>query len=63
MFDFVRYLATDYIIDLDDIDRTEWRNVKTNPNRALHDDVKTLPVGVPFIEEFVSNGDKYVPME
>lgn len=63
MVDFKRLLFTDYIIDLIDIDRTEWRNVKTNPHRALHDDVKALPIGMPFIEEFLSNGNKYVPVE
>lgn len=63
MVDFNRLLFTDYIIDLDDIDRTEWRNVKTNPRRALHDNVKTLPIGISFIEEFLSNGNKYVPVE
>lgn len=63
MSDDKRYLTQEYIIDLVDIDGTNWRNVRTKPRRLLHNDVKSLPNGMAFLTDFLQNDKKYVPME
>lgn len=63
MFDFTNYKAQDFIIKLDDIDTTDWRNVLTNPRRQLNEEIKKLPNGVAFIEELLTNCSKYVPWQ
>lgn len=61
MFDFKNYTSQEFIIKLDDIDTTDWRNVLTNPVRTLNEEIKHLPKGVAFIEELLANCSKYVP--
>lgn len=61
MLDFERHNYQDYIIELSNIDSTEWRNVRTNPPRVLNEEIKSLPKGVKFIEELLTNDTKYVP--
>lgn len=61
MFDFKNVIAQDFIIKLDDIDTTDWRNVLTNPTRTLNEEIKNLPRGVAFIEELLTNCSRYVP--
>lgn len=63
MYDFVNYNHQDFIIKLDDIDTTDWRNVLTNPSRKLNEEIKNLPNGVAFIEELLTNCSKYVPWQ
>lgn len=63
MFDFKNYTAQDFIIKLDDIDTTDWRNVLTNPVRILNEEIKSLPRGIAFIEELLTNCSKYVPWQ
>lgn len=58
-----RRLCQDYIIDLNGIDTTTWRDVCTKPQRLLNESVKALPKGLPFITQFVANDHEYVPME
>lgn len=61
MLDFATETYQDYIIELNDIDSTEWRNVRTNPRRVLNEEIKSLPKGVAFIKELLTNDAKYVP--
>ncbi|XP_055308896.1 uncharacterized protein LOC129572816 [Sitodiplosis mosellana] len=61
MLDFKTESYQDYIIELSDIDSTEWRNVRTNPRRVLNEEIKSLPKGVAFIKELLTNDRKYVP--
>ncbi|XP_031639507.1 uncharacterized protein LOC116351524 [Contarinia nasturtii] len=61
MLDFEGHNYQDYIIELSDIDSTEWRNVRTNPRRVLNEEIKTVPRGIPFIKELLTNDSKYVP--
>lgn len=63
MFDFKNYDSQDFIIKLDNIDTTDWHNVLTNPRRALNEEIKSLPNGVAFIEELLTNCSKYVPWQ
>lgn len=63
MFDFANYGSQEFIIKLDDIDTTDWRNVLTNPRRTLNEEIKSLPNGVAFIEELLTNCSKYVPWQ
>lgn len=61
MVDFEKYNYQDYIIELSDIDSTEWRNVRTNPSRVLNEQIKSVPNGVEFIKELLTKDSKYVP--
>lgn len=63
MFDFENLVYQDYIIELNDIDCTEWRNVRTNPRRVLNESIKHLPKGLRFIKELLKNDTKYIPMQ
>lgn len=63
MIDFENTIYQDFIIELSDIDSTNWRNVRTNPHRTLNEDVKSLPKGIPFIEELLANSSEYVPWQ
>lgn len=61
MLDFETQSYQEYIIELRDIDSTEWRNVRTNPRRVLNEEIKSLPKGMAFIKELLKNDRKYVP--
>lgn len=63
MLNFKQHIYQDYIIELNDVDSTEWRNVRTNPRRVLNEEIKNLPKGMAFIKEFLTNDSKYVPWE
>lgn len=63
MVDYVNQRIQEFIIEIVDIDSTEWRNVRTNPRRTLNPKIKNLPTGVPFIVEVLSNSSKYIPYE
>lgn len=63
MFDFKNFNVQEFVIELDDIDNTDWRNVFTKPNRTLNEEIKNLPKGVAFIEELLTNCSKYVPWQ
>lgn len=63
MLDFEGHNYQDYIIKLNDIDSTEWRNVQTNPQRVLNEEIKTLPKGIPFIKELLINDSRYIPLK
>lgn len=63
MLDFKNYNYQDYIIELSDIDCTEWQNVRTNPRRVLNECIKSLPFGMPFIKELLTNDTKYIPWQ
>lgn len=63
MLDFTNERYQDYIIELSDIDTTDWRNVRTNPRRVLNEQIKSLPKGMEFIKELIANDQKYVPWE
>lgn len=61
MLDFENQCYQEFIIELCDIDTTEWHNVRTNPRRILNEEIKSLMKGIPFIQELLSNCSKYVP--
>lgn len=56
-------LYQEFIIQLSDIDTTDWLNVRTNPRRTLNEEIKNLPKGIPFIKELLENRSKYVPWQ
>lgn len=51
---------TDFIINLLDIDTTDWNDVRTMPYRALTDAVKEIPKGMAFIREFMERPRAYI---
>lgn len=63
MMDFKNYESTEYVIDINDIDSTDWRNVHTSPVRMLNKAIEALPKGMAFLREFLPNDTKYVPFE
>lgn len=63
MVDLKNHLYQEYIIELSDIDTTDWHNVRSNPRRTLNEEIKNLPKGIPFIKELLENSKKYVPWQ
>lgn len=63
MLDFKRQEYQEYIIELSDIDSTDWRCVRTNPQRVLNETIKSLPKGMAFIKELLTADSKYVPWQ
>lgn len=62
MIDTVNRRFQQYVIEIHGIDTTGSDDVRTKPRRLLNDDVRALPKGLPFIEQFLSNDKAYVPM-
>lgn len=63
LYNLERQVKTEYIINLTDIDATEWRDVRTSPYRALRDEVKNIAQGIGFIEDFLKNGKNYIVLD
>lgn len=60
--DYAQLYSQEYIIELTDIDSTGPNNVRTNPFRSHHSDINAVPRGVNFIQAFVSNALKFMPI-